>query len=286
MSGWYKMHRGWMDDDLFRGEAFCKRAAWEWLIHEAAFEDHHQWFNGERFFVERGQVMLSERSLADTWKWDRQRVRTFLKQLERDQKITRSATHGVTQLSICKYSRFQWCAPTNKPSEQPTANPELTQLQPTTEEGKEGKEGKEEKKGIARGTRLPADWVLPDEWREFAKADKGWSDSDVSATANEFRDYWIAVGGAKGVKTDWLATWRNWVRRSFRKPNAAANPMAGLSFKQAREKIEELRYNKEMLGMRLQKDKGNHDLYAQFKAAKEELTALEEAVNGKSERSY
>ena len=28
-----------------------------------------------------------------------------------------------------------------------------------------------------------------------------------------FRDYWIAQPGQKGVKTDWTATWRNWVRR-------------------------------------------------------------------------
>lgn len=30
---------------------------------------------------------------------------------------------------------------------------------------------------------------------------------------DEFRDYWIAQPGQKGVKTDWDATWRNWVRR-------------------------------------------------------------------------
>jgi hypothetical protein len=29
---------------------------------------------------------------------------------------------------------------------------------------------------------------------------------------SEFRDYWIAVAGQRGVKLDWDATWRNWVR--------------------------------------------------------------------------
>jgi hypothetical protein len=33
-------------------------------------------------------------------------------------------------------------------------------------------------------------------------------------TAERFADYWRAVPGAKGRKTDWLATWRNWVRNS------------------------------------------------------------------------
>jgi hypothetical protein len=28
-----------------------------------------------------------------------------------------------------------------------------------------------------------------------------------------FVDYWIAQPGQKGVKSDWEATWRNWMRR-------------------------------------------------------------------------
>jgi hypothetical protein len=29
----------------------------------------------------------------------------------------------------------------------------------------------------------------------------------------KFIDYWIAQPGQKGVKSDWEATWRNWMRR-------------------------------------------------------------------------
>ena len=31
-------------------------------------------------------------------------------------------------------------------------------------------------------------------------------------TFEKFKDYWIAQPGQKGVKLDWDATWRNWVR--------------------------------------------------------------------------
>jgi hypothetical protein len=31
--------------------------------------------------------------------------------------------------------------------------------------------------------------------------------------AERFRDYWLAVPGARGRKADWGATWRNWCRR-------------------------------------------------------------------------
>lgn len=63
----------------------------------------------------------------------------------------------------------------------------------------------------ARGTRLPDGWV-PDD----ALAD--WTRANAPAAANaleldRFRDYWTAQPGAKGRKTDWAATWRNWARR-------------------------------------------------------------------------
>ncbi len=32
------------------------------------------------------------------------------------------------------------------------------------------------------------------------------------SVADKFRDYWISQPGQKGVKLDWSATWRNWVR--------------------------------------------------------------------------
>lgn len=163
MSGWYKMHRGWMDDALFDSDPFCKRAAWEYLIHEAAYDDHDQWFNGQPITVRRGQFVVSERRLSATWKWDRQRVRTFLRQLERDGKLTRELTHGVTLLNIRNYERFQGGEPSDQPTNKPRANPELTQLKPTTEEGKERKEGKEEKKG--RWT--PPDWIDVEAWKNW-----------------------------------------------------------------------------------------------------------------------
>lgn len=59
-----------------------------------------------------------------------------------------------------------------------------------------------------RGTRLPADWKPTLEAAKFARE----LGLDVSATADQFRDYWIARAGAGGVKLDWLATWRNWCR--------------------------------------------------------------------------
>ncbi len=70
---------------------------------------------------------------------------------------------------------------------------------------------KPSKSSKARGTRLPDGWQ-PDQ----ALAD--WTRANAPAAANlleveRFRDYWTAQPGAKGRKTDWAATWRNWARR-------------------------------------------------------------------------
>jgi hypothetical protein len=66
-----------------------------------------------------------------------------------------------------------------------------------------------------RGTRLPEDWSPSDEDRAFA-ASLGVA---VEREAASFRDYWHAKPGADGRKTNWSATWRNWVRRSSERRN-------------------------------------------------------------------
>ena len=65
-----------------------------------------------------------------------------------------------------------------------------------------------------RATRLPTDWQPTTSHIAFADN----LGLDGLAIAEKFRDYWIAVAGAKGRKTDWDATWRNWVRREHEQP--------------------------------------------------------------------
>lgn len=73
-----------------------------------------------------------------------------------------------------------------------------------------------------QGTRLPADWSMPDEWRAFCVSQR--PDLDSRAVAERFADHWHAVPGAKGRKTDWLATWRNWVRNERQAAGQARSP--------------------------------------------------------------
>lgn len=61
-----------------------------------------------------------------------------------------------------------------------------------------------------RGSRLANDWVLPEDWKAWA--DKERPDLNAKQVAEQFKDFWCAKPGKDGVKLDWQATWRNWVR--------------------------------------------------------------------------
>lgn len=75
-----------------------------------------------------------------------------------------------------------------------------------------------------RATRLAPDWTLPDDWLNWALAEQpSWQPADVIRIAEQFRDYWLAKGGADARKVDWGATWRNWVRRERQSPARTTN---------------------------------------------------------------
>lgn len=80
-----------------------------------------------------------------------------------------------------------------------------------------------QERGSPAGSRLPADWSLPPEWREWAEAER--PEVDPGHEAAKFADHWHAAAGAKGRKADWKATWRNWIRRADApRGNARAGP--------------------------------------------------------------
>jgi hypothetical protein len=77
---------------------------------------------------------------------------------------------------------------------------------PITQDTKHKKENK-------RGSRLAQDFVLSKEWIEFCVSQR--PDLHPAQTFDQFKDYWTAQAGQKGVKLDWDATWRNWVRSTY-----------------------------------------------------------------------
>ena len=104
-----------------------------------------------------------------------------------------------------------------KKGKKPIANPDLTQSEP--KKSLNNKQQTTNNIGAAKATKgtrfdlvsIPEDWVL------FCKKER--SDLNPTVVFDGFRDYWVSVPGQKGIKLDWTATWRNWIR----------NQKAGLS---------------------------------------------------------
>lgn len=95
-------------------------------------------------------------------------------------------------------------------------------VQPDAEIGKGiGINPSSTKKGGAarRGTRIPEPFMLTHEMREWAAVEVPTVDADAST--RRFVDYWRAESGTKATKLDWIATWRNWLRRDAdsKRPN-------------------------------------------------------------------
>jgi uncharacterized protein YdaU (DUF1376 family) len=61
-----------------------------------------------------------------------------------------------------------------------------------------------------KGSRLSTDFELPETWTEFCQTER--PDLNPQKVFDSFKDYWVAKAGSQGVKLDWQATWRNWVR--------------------------------------------------------------------------
>ena len=85
-------------------------------------------------------------------------------------------------------------------------------------------EPKVRKANPVKGRRWKADEVVPDEWLEYAKT-KGMALAFAKLEAEKFANYWVAASGAKAVKCDWMATWRNWVLSALERAGASGHPV-------------------------------------------------------------
>ena len=117
----FTVDRKLLEEKLWLAEPFTKGQAWVDLIGRASYED------GE--LTKRGELLISERELAKRWKWTRERVRWFLRKLEKDGMIQRTSNRTTSQptqgtnLTVENYDKYQRAQPTKRTTSQPTEQP-------------------------------------------------------------------------------------------------------------------------------------------------------------------
>ena len=227
--GWISVHRSLLDHHFWGCEKFTKGQAWVDLILNANHKEKKALIKGQLIKVERGQQIRSQVTLAKTWKWDRKTVHRFLNLLESDLMIVQDSTHLTTVITICNYSKFQDIekdSPHLKGQvEGQVSGQTVPKCRGTNNNVNNGDNANNDNK--KKGCRLSLT-ELPDEWKLFCNEER--PDLIPETVFEIFKDYWAGISGAKGVKLDWLATWRNWVRRQ-NKETAKADKHGGFDKK-------------------------------------------------------
>lgn len=153
-NGWIKLNRSIIGHWAFDDSNYLR--AWIVMLIKVNWTDRKVFIDGDVIECSRGQSVMS----ADSWaacfgvskrsgSWTRQKVRTFFNVLEKDGMIKVEGLRKTTRVTICNYTTYQDCQPTDNQqitNRQPTDNQQIT----TNEEGKERKERKERKKPLPK----------------------------------------------------------------------------------------------------------------------------------------
>ena len=130
-----------------------------------------------------------------------------------------------------------------------------------------------------RGTRVPDDFKPSDEmvaWARQHAPGVGWREHD------RFMDYWRAQPGQRGVKLDWVATWRNWMRKAADDRIASARPTSGPPlFEERREQRQQEQRTAAQIADQLIAEDPKLPIAEALRLARELLT-LQGQVDGKS----
>jgi len=113
------------------------------------------------------------------------------------------------------HSKIDQASKAGKASAERRFNGRSTDVQPTNNH-KPITNNHKPKVESTRGSRLSTDFCLTEEWKDFCQQDR--PDLNPSKVFESFKDYWIAKAGQQGIKLDWFATWRNWVRSQNQAP--------------------------------------------------------------------
>ena len=112
---------------------------------------------------------------------------------------------------------------TEKPTTTSTEKPTTTSTEKPTqnrsvEPPREPPKNRPAERLSNRGSRLPVDWRPSAELLQWAKTER--PDLNLEGVIEQFKDYWVAKPGKEGLKRDWDATFRRWIRNEHHRQPA------------------------------------------------------------------
>jgi len=104
-TGWIKLHRDIRKHWVFQRPDYFQY--WVDLLMMANHQSKTWLYNDKLIPIRRGEVATSIVQLSERWGCSRNKIRRFLKLLEKEQMIDRKSDTLYTHLSICNYDTYQ-----------------------------------------------------------------------------------------------------------------------------------------------------------------------------------
>lgn len=220
MAGWIKLNRAISEHWLWSFKEPDKTLAWLDLLMMARHSKGKLMLKGRVQYVDRGQVVMSQMALQKRWKWSQNKLKRFLKLLEKDSMISINANDLTTVISICNYEAYQG-------DEQADGRPLERPLERLADDHsdedirmKECKEGKKEDKTTAPKPRA----VKPESFKlffaEYPPNKKGGTDATAWKKAKRLNltdsDYNLMIadlGRRKALMPQWYSTFAPGITR-------------------------------------------------------------------------
>lgn len=204
---YFVCNRSLFKNPFWYAEKFTKGQAWVDLFGNANHSDG--WFekNNQRVDVKRGQTGRSIESLAEDWKWSRNKVKRFLKRLKDDLMIDHKTNHLTSIITICNYDKFQFTQKQNEPSnELPDELPHEPSDELQTIKNKLIKN-----KGITEAPEFK-DFEISENLLNWAK-----SKNILNGNLEKYIEECLIWHGAKGNKyKNWDKTIQNWILKDLK----------------------------------------------------------------------
>lgn len=194
--------RFWPND-----RSFTRFEAWIDLIQQAEWRDRERMIDGELITIERGQLIASQRFLAERWNWSTGKVRRYLEMLVQLDRIEWKTNHPKNHLgaiiTLVNYDDYQ-AAPSETNRE--TNHQRTTNEPPTNRNNNKRnkyKEGEEVQThmGVTDSERSPNSFPKPGSLERNEAGDRIYPDA--------FEALWSVYPERKGSNRK-LAAYRKW----------------------------------------------------------------------------
>lgn len=179
-----------------------------------------------------GECFPSIARISETTGFSESTVKYAIRDLEAKGLVERQTQHdpngrtrGVNYLLSIPHGRGQEQTPRGHLTAGEGSSDEGGRSHLTPPHKEEPEKGTGKRTGEARATRLPPDWCAPRDFIEFAISEGLTHDEVRTIVEPKFRDHWLSA--RDGLKRNWLATWRNWVRTDAPRIIRARSASAG-----------------------------------------------------------